>query len=109
MILTFFLAVIGWVIFRASGIPTVLGFFKGLFHFETLSAFYKFITLSDMWPTNVFIIVMLLVEWLHRSKDHGFEISYFKPFIRYATVILLIEIILFFMPTTPSQFIYFQF
>ena len=71
MLLTFFLAVFGWIIFRSTGMPTTLGYFKALLRFDTLQASYQFFTLAEMWPTNLFIVIMLIVEWLQRAKEHG--------------------------------------
>ena len=107
MLLTFFLAVMGLVIFRAESIGQAWEYFCGLLQWRTLRASYGFFT--RLWPTNLFVILMLVVEWLHRDKEHGLEISRFKPVTRYVIVIVLIELILFFMPTSPEQFIYFQF
>ena len=107
MLLTFFLALMGLVIFRAESIGQAWGYFCGLLQWRTLRASYGFFT--RLWPTNLFVILMLVVEWLHRDKEHGLEISRFKPVTRYVIVIVLIELILFFMPTSPEQFIYFQF
>ena len=109
MLLTFFLAVFGWIIFRASGMPSALHYFEGMLQWDTLRASYRFFTLPEMWPTNLFIGIMLVVEWLQRGREHGMEISHLKPWGRYAIAIVVIESILFFMPTKPSQFIYFQF
>ena len=109
MLLTFFLAVFGWIIFRASGMPSALHYLEGMLQFGTLRASYRFFTLPEMWPTNLFIVIMLVVEWQQRGKEHGLDIADLKPLTRYALVVLLIEFVLFFMATTPSQFIYFQF
>ena len=58
---------------------------------------------------DIFVVIMLVIEWLQRRKVHGFDIANLKPLTRYVLVVLLIEFVLFFMATTPSQFIYFQF
>lgn len=42
MLLTFFLAVFGWIIFRAPGFLTLLNYLKGMLHIETLGAGYQF-------------------------------------------------------------------
>ena len=75
MLLTFFLAVIGWIVFRSSGMPSALHYLEGMLQFGTLRASYQFFTLPEMWPTNLFIILMLVVEWLQRGKEHGLNIN----------------------------------
>ncbi len=109
MLLTFFLAVMGWIIFRAENIGMAWHYFQGMMQSDTLMACYRFFKRPALWPTNLFIVIMLAVEWLQRRKEHGFDIANLKPLTRYALVVLLIEFVLFFMATTPSQFIYFQF
>ena len=109
MLLTFVLVTIGLIMFRSSGMPSMLGYFKGLLQFGTFWAFNRFFVLPEMWPSNLFIIIMLVVEWLQREKEHGLEITHIKPWARYAIVTLLIESILFLKPTALNQFIYFQF
>ena len=109
MLLTFLLVVFGRVIYRSGDMISFVHCLQGMCQFETLRASYLFFTLPGMWPKNLFIVIMLVVEWLQREKEHGLEISRLRPWVRYAMVILLIKFILFFMPTTFDQFIYFQF
>ena len=111
MLLTFFFAVFGWIVFRSSGMPTLLHYLQGMCQLGTLRACYRFFTLPEMWPTNLFIIIMLLVEWLQRGKEHGFEfLTRIKSLmVRCIIVVLIIEFIMFFKASVPSQFIYFQF
>jgi len=106
MLFTFFLAVFGWIIFRAESIGMAWEYVCGMFDVSLFMVFIKKkIALSNV----IFITIMLVVEWLQREKEHGFDIANLKPLTRYALVVLLIEFVLFFMATTPSQFIYFQF
>ena len=112
MLLTFFLAVIGWIIFRSSGMPSLLHYFDGMLQFGTLRASYRFFTLPEMWPTNLFIVIMLVVEWLQRGKEHGLIIigsGVFKyRMVRWlAYYMIIIAIALF--ATSNQSFIYFQF
>lgn len=109
MLLTFFLAVIGWIIFRADSIGMARDYVCGMWQLDTLSACYRFFTRADIRITSILIVIMLVVEWLQRNKEHGMEISGLKPWARMVVVILLIESIMFFKATEPSQFIYFQF
>ena len=113
MLLTFFLAVIGWIVFRSSGMPSALGYFKGLMQFGTLRAGYRFFTLPEMWPTNLFIVLMLVVEWYQRDKEHGLEridriMVLQNVYVRIALYSLaIVSMILF--GVKHATFIYFQF
>ena len=109
MFATFFIVCIGLILFRAESIGQAWEYFQGMMQSDTLMACYRFFKRPALWPTNLFIVIMLAVEWLQRRKEHGFDIANLKPLTRYALVVLLIEFVLFFMATTPSQFIYFQF
>ncbi len=109
MLLTFFLAMVGWIVFRSTGMPTTLGYLKGLLQFGTLRASYRFFTLPEMWPTNLFIVIMLLVEWMQRSKEHGLELSKIKQVWVRTLIYYSIVFILVIASGKSSTFIYFQF
>jgi len=108
MLLTFFLAVIGWIIFRAESIGMAWEYFRGMGDLSILSVpmFKKF-----AFRLALFILLMLVVEWLQRDKEHGFVfLSKVKAvWVRCVIVALIIEFILIFKASVPSQFIYFQF
>ena len=109
MLLTFFLAVFGWIIFRAPGMPTVLHYLQGMCQLGTLRASYRFFTLPEMWPTNLFIVVILVVEWLQRGKEHGLVLSFIKnAYLRWMVYLALLSIIYLFA-NQVTNFIYFQF
>ena len=109
MLLTFLLAVFGWIVFRSESMGQAWEYFCGIMQWRAIGTGSVFFARLDLWMTVLFIILMIVVEWLQRDKEHGLDISRFKPVTRYVLVIALIEIILFFMPTSPEQFIYFQF
>lgn len=108
MLLTFFLAVIGWIIFRAESIGMAWEYFRGMGDLSILSVpMFKKIAFR----LALFILLMLVVEWLQRDKEHGFVfLSKVKAvWVRCVIVALIIEFILIFKASVPSQFIYFQF
>ena len=108
MLLTFFLAVMGWIIFRAESIGMAWEYVCGMFDVSLFMVFIKKkIALSNV----IFITIMLVVEWSQRRKEHGLSfLSKVKPLlVRCVIVVLIIEFILFFKASAPSQFIYFQF
>jgi D-alanyl-lipoteichoic acid acyltransferase DltB (MBOAT superfamily) len=107
MSLTFFLAVIGWIIFRSENMTQAINFF-------TAMVTNRFVDLSAVYGKQylAFGIVLLLVEWLQRDKQHALQFSNSKPFcyrpIRWSIYYAIILIIA--LCTGASQtFIYFQF
>ena len=93
--------------------PTVLHYLQGMCQFGTLRASYQFFTLPEMWPTNLFIVVMLVVEWLQRKRQHGLDFasnnsSWWHGAV-YIVLFLCVEFYFLISIETPSSFIYFQF
>ena len=110
ILFTFALVVFGWIIFRASSISEAWEYICGMMQFGTLRASYRFFLPDEnlVWPTNILIIIMLLVEWFQRNKQHGLEIHISKWYIRYTIYLLLCGFILYFI-NSATTFIYFQF
>ena len=113
MLLTFFLAVTGWIIFRAESIGQAWEYVRGMLQFGTLRACYRFFTLPEIRLTSLFVVIMLVIEWLQRDKQHGFEgidklhflhNKYLRP-ILYALLLLLMMV----FGGKHASFIYFQF
>jgi len=101
ILLTFVLATIGWIIFRA----------------DTISQAWEYITLlphggaaytQGLAACSIYVIIMLVTEWIHRSRRHGFDLHCRYVVIRYILYLALI-IIMFFAYTNSESFIYFQF
>ena len=117
MLLTFFLVVFGWIIFRAESIGMAWEYFQRMLQFGTLRASYRFFFLSGMWPkelpeiwpTNLFIVIMLVVEWLQRGKEHGLDLSNIKQVWVRTLIYYCIVFILVIASGKSSTFIYFQF
>lgn len=107
MTLTFMLAVIGWILFRATGIPSAIGYFKSMLSVETLTGFYKIFTEWTMLPIGI----MLVVEWLNRQGEHalqGFDHVVKSRWVRYFLYALAFVAVIFFRGDY-AEFIYFQF
>ena len=119
MALTFFLAVIGWIIFRAESITQAL---KYLFHMFT-----QFIPnslprtgsnsgIGVMLFQIVPAVIMLFVEWLQRDKQHALQFTT-CGILRYSVVratlyiALICTVYVAFMASIEDDnvFIYFQF
>lgn len=107
MTLTFILAAVGWVVFRATGIPSTIGYFRAMFTAETLSGVYKIFTRWEMLPVGI----MLVVEWLQRNREHGlqhWEQVFRSRWIRYVLFAFFFVSCIFFRGSY-QEFIYFQF
>lgn len=108
ILLTFCLIVIGWIIFRAETISQAWEYLKGMAQWDTLRASYLLFTQKDVWPTVWLCILMLVVEWFQRKKQHGLEMQIKQWYIRYSIYIaLIIALIIYFGDSVT--FIYFQF
>lgn len=107
---TFMFAVFGWIIFRATGMPSLLHYLEGMLQWGTLRASYRFFLPDEnlVWPTNFLIILMVLVEWFQRNKQHGLEMNISRWYIRYAIYLIICGLILYFC-NSATTFIYFQF
>lgn len=110
MLLTFFWVVIGWVIFRAETIQQafdyILRMFGGIgeFSLETLP-----FSRINFFATVCFIGLLMLTEWVQRSKEHALDLTVCKsPLLRWSIYVVLI-MMLFIFPGKEETFIYFQF
>ena len=105
ILLTFMLAVIGWIIFRATSISEAWNIMQGICD---VSLFSMPMVISGLKKTLFFIAVMLVVEWIDRDKGHGLSLSGLPQWARFIVLYGLILIMLEFMGHSQS-FIYFQF
>lgn len=108
MLLTFALVVIGWIFFRAETIADAIHYIAALCSPEIWKTSFEF----WIYPTNNagwFVIIMLIVEWLLRDKEHGLDIKNIKygwlRIIIYYTLI----VVMFWFSGKSETFIYFQF
>ncbi len=107
--LTFGLAVVGWIIFRAETFPDAFEFMARICDISllTLPIRKKFLL-----RIVILILFMLIVEWLQRDKQHGLEIRgqkiFHYGFVRKLFYLLLLLMILQF-GAEEQAFIYFQF
>ena len=109
--LTFFLAVIGWIIFRSENISQAVAYL-------TAMVTNQFCDLSMLHGVTyaMYGLLLLSFEWLQRDKQHALQVSG-QIIYRYSIVRLIIYIILICATYTAymvniqddSQFIYFQF
>ncbi len=107
MALTFFLAVIGWIIFRAESMTQAVDYLASMFS-------NKFFDSSMLFGKKYlcFGLLLLLVEWLQRNKQHALQLPAIKPFnyrvmrwsIYYAVILIIAT-----YSGKSQTFIYFQF
>ena len=108
MLLTFALAVFGWIIFRAQDISQFGEVISTICSDSLLSVpFLK--TRSFYIPLFINIMILLFVEWLNRTKQHGLAKISEKCYVRYVVYYILIFIMVYAQPTSDATFIYFQF
>ena len=107
MLLTFALAVFGWIIFRAQDISQ-FGEVISTICSDSLLSVPNLINRQYYIPLAISILVLILVEWINRTKEHGFVLN-----IRYKWLRLIIYYSLIFAIVAnfgqEQSFIYFQF
>ena len=105
--LTFFLTVIGWIIFRAESMTQAVDFL-------TAMVSNRFFDASDLHGVTYiyFGIALLAVEWLQRDKQHALQFSDAKPFnhrlVRWGIYYIILLLIAKYAGSSQT-FIYFQF
>ena len=105
ILLTFILATIGWIIFRADSIGQSLDYMRGI----CSASLFSLPDASGVTGFSVAICVMLLIEWFQRDKEHGLDLSGIKSgIIRYAAY-LAVLFLTFAFGGHAENFIYFQF
>ena len=104
---TFFLVVIGWIIFRAETMTQAV---------EYLSAMVtnKFFDASMLHGKTYFYfgLLLLFIEWLQRDKQHALQFPNNRFFDKRATrwaLYIIIYLLILFNTGKPQSFIYFQF
>lgn len=108
MLLTFFLAVVGWIVFRANTIEEAWNyicrlFSKSLFSVPWLDSRHYYL------PVIISIVLMLVVEWLQRNKEHAFDLSGIKSHVLKFGIYYVMVVALFWFGGRAESFIYFQF
>ena len=108
MVLTFGLVTIGLILFRAPSISDAWDAGCTICSSTLFDAPYMLLA-QDMAFMAIGILVMMGVEWLQRSQDHGLVLEHMKSRVwRYAIYIVLIAMMLW--KSDPGDaFIYFQF
>lgn len=107
IILTFFLTVIGWILFRAESMTQAMGFLSAMFTNKFFDA-----STIDGKRTLIISLLFLFAEWLQRDKQHSLQFPKIRPFtyqpVRWSIYIIILFVIDRFIVTNQT-FIYFQF
>lgn len=106
MILTFTLAVFGWIIFRADSMTQAADYFLTMFSGDFYAG--PFIGKEEL----LLCFVLIVIEWLQRDKQHALQFNgngIFKfRIIRWCLYYLILLTIIFYAGSSQT-FIYFQF
>ena len=110
VVVTFLLAVVGWVIFRAENISQAWDFVSRMF----LTAFDDFHFRLGSANTIMAILLLMVVEYLQRDKVHALQFSDIRLFryvaVRWIVYLTLFSFIFYFsFYNVRQEFIYFQF
>ena len=107
MSLTFFLAVIGWIIFRAESMTQAVGYISSMFTnklFDSSALYGKALVLT--------CVALLIIEWLQREKQHALQFPdnciFNKEIVRLFIYVILVSLIIIYTGEIQT-FIYFQF
>lgn len=111
MLLTFTLATIAWVFFRAESITEAFQYLGAILQNGSIAYQAKFFTgdniIDVLTRVSIFIPFLLFIEWFNRTKEYGSEFS--SAGLQKGISIVSIVIIFFYGKFDYQEFIYFQF
>lgn len=108
MILTFFLVVIGLILFRADSISQAWEYVSGICSKSIFNAPYLINRIYYL-PQAFFIILMMSIEWIQRKNDHGLVLdTVHSKFLRYCIYVGFV-ILMVWVGGKAETYIYFQF
>ncbi|MFC1852864.1 MBOAT family O-acyltransferase [candidate division CSSED10-310 bacterium] len=113
IIRTFMITVVAWIFFRAENIDHALGYLlktiTTIFSGAAWTELYSFI-LENRQDTLLYILILVIAEWIQRDKQHGLDIRACQISLRWIIYIILTMIIIYSINIdNPAEFIYFQF
>ena len=109
MLLTFLLAAMGWILFRADSIGDAWYYYTYMFGHLFNGNPPTITSPLDAWVVGLSVALLTVVEWRNRGEEHEFARQPRQPILRWAGYIFLIFCIGAFMVTNEMPFIYFQF
>ena len=105
MLLTFFLAVIGWIIFRAESIGQAWEYVCGICN----RSLFTLPEAKGYTGLGLNILLLIIVEWVQRDKAFILDLSSMKKAYLRWPIYLVLLFILFAFGGHATNFIYFQF
>lgn len=105
MILTFLLVTFSFIIFRADNIGMAWDYFQNL----CSPSLFSRPDASGITGLVVTIIIMVVLEWIQRSKEHAMDLSSVKSVILRFCIYYLMLFVTFALGGHTENFIYFQF
>lgn len=104
--LTFILAVFGWIIFRAESMNQAVDYFSAMFSCGFLK--------GPVYGQKELILcaILMVIEWLQRDKQHALQfgnVGFFKHRICRWGVYYIILVAIAYFAGSSQTFIYFQF
>ena len=107
IVMTFVLAVFGWIVFRAESLSQAIDYFTRIY----TTKFFIGTTIHGQ-VELLLCIGLVVIEWLQRDKQHALQFGDIKFFnsriVRWGVYYLIILAIAYF-PGASQTFIYFQF
>ncbi len=109
---TFFVACVGWVFFRAQGFDNALLILKKIFTWSSVDAgktqlqLVGFLTKYQMVSL---LIGMIAAEWMMRRHAHALALDRLPRLMRWMTYSAIVWLIFYYGTYLNGQFIYFQF
>ena len=105
LLLTFALAVFGWIIFRVQDVGDIWLYMTNLFSRTIVEMPMMIVGVKR---TILAIAILLFFEWINRAQQHGLQIERWHVVVRYIIYYLLMLIISE-LGANSQSFIYFQF
>ena len=108
--ITFCLTVLAWIFFRAENIGHAWSYLSTIFSKSLFTFPYAFgIGINNIVITVLFIMILIITEWLSRNKKHALEFNKKTDIIFQWVLYYFIILIIFLFGQQQEDFIYFQF
>tara|TARA_B110000211_G_C14070005_1_gene549480 strand:- start:986 stop:2434 length:1449 start_codon:yes stop_codon:yes gene_type:complete len=106
---TFFLTVFAWIFFRAENISHAFSYIGTIFS-KSIFTVPQFPNMNDAAVTLILILLFIIIEWIGRKDQYGFEIlkRVKYKYTRYICYYICLVLIFWFIGK-EQEFIYFQF
>ena len=106
MLLTFFLVVMGWIIFRAESIGQAWNIICSIFNTSLFEMPFMYVGTKKR---LLLVAIMLVIEWISRKKEHALQYNSNMPSWLAWICSLAIALIMLEFAGNSQSFIYFQF